>query len=756
MKTGKFTTLVALLVLTCAVWPGGDIRTDSVDASGSHQADSVRLLGVRNGDSVRGALDERNPFRLYWFEAQTNDQVTVLLDRANEFAPLLSVYDAAFVEQARVDAGATLTTTLSTPGLFFLAVSLPDATSTGGSYGFEFYVGDSLVAQGDVMDLAYGESARGTIDADTPAITYRFRGSAGDTVTVTMSRAGGNLNSYLYLLDANGQLLYEDNDSGGENGDARMIFSLPADGEYFVFATRLGQASGTTSGSFLLDLLSDSPPPVIEAEAELTLPEAFAGLPEIDYGDGVEGTISNESFLQVYVFAGTAGEPIVAEMNSLDDESPNSLDPLLVLLDDERIPLAENDDIISGQVRDSRIEYVLPETGYYAIVATRFEQGDGVTTGTYRLTLRGPGTPAPVGDTLDDLPPVRRLAPLPLVPGEVVEGTFGAAARWFSFTTLVETGISLVSESSGGESPALILADQNLIEVTSSQSGQLADFAVPESGRYALLVAPALGPAYADGGEFTLVMSQSDVAPVEEETPDGPQLLVMGETTSGIIDDEIVSRFYTFVGVTGESVQITMRAAPDSTLDSYLALQNVEGETIAFNDDIQAGVIRDAQIITELPADGEYVIIASRYVGNDADLTEGAYLLSLEHAAEAQIVDSTREIVPLSYGQTATGEINDDIYVRFYVFEGMAGDIISVSVEHQSGDLDSVLHLFQASGSDWVEIATNDDSPLGATYEALLRGIILPQTGKYLIAVSRYGLAQESTSGTYSLTLTRQ
>ena len=44
----------------------------------------------------------------------------------------------------------------------------------------------------------------------------------------------------------------------------------------------------------------------------------------------------------------------------------------------------------------------------------------------------------------------------------------------------------------------------------------------------------------------------------------------------------------------------------------------------------------------------------------------------------------------------------------------------------------------------------------GGTYEAMLSNITLPETAKYLIAVSRYGLANEATFGAYSLTLMKQ
>lgn len=53
----------------------------------------------------------------------------------------------------------------------------------------------------------------------------------------------------------------------------------------------------------------------------------------------------------------------------------------------------------------------------------------------------------------------------------------------------------------------------------------------------------------------------------------------------------------------------------------------------------------------------------------------------------------------------------------------------------------------------WIEIASNDDSPAGHL-QALLSNIILPQTAKYLIAVSRYGLERETTIGTFTITLT--
>jgi len=155
------------------------------------------------------------------------------------------------------------------------------------------------------------------------------------------------------------------------------------------------------------------------------------------------------------------------------------------------------------------------------------------------------------------------------------------------------------------------------------------------------------------------------------------------------------------------------------------------------------------------------VVIASRYVGPDADPTSGTYELLLERVgspAEPESPATTAEpqIVPLSYGETEAGEITADQYLRFYVFDGQAGDMVTIRLTHTSGNLDSVLHLYQSVADGWIEIASNDDSPAGGTYEALLSNIILPQTAKYLIAVSRYGLERETTIGTFTITLTRE
>ncbi|MBN2304904.1 MAG: PPC domain-containing protein [Anaerolineae bacterium] len=749
------------LNLTAAV---GDFTSTTPPAGDLPQAqgDSTRFVPVTPGSTVRDTVDRQVALRFYWFEADAGDQVAVIPEQLADFQPLLALYDADFQEVARAEAGTGLRARLEVEGIFFLVVALPDPGSAGGSYGLLFDVSGNPARQGNFIDMSYGQSQRGNIDDSLSAVTYRFQGSADDEVTIAMNRAGGDLNSYLYLLDGEGQLLFEDNDSGGDNGNARLVYMLPADGDYLIVATRLGQAQGTTSGSYLLELQSDAVPPSPVEETgepeEPTLPTAYSDFPMLAYGETVEGQLSNARYVDFYVFFGIQGDPITVEMVSGSSTSVGDLDPLLILLDNNRIPLIENDDIEDGVQRDSRIEFTLPYTGYYAVVATRFEQADGTTAGPYTLMLSGPGSAAPAGQPASEPALIRKLDPIPLESGVPAQDVFDGGADLYTFTASAGTLIDVAVTTDPGLDSVLILADAGLTEIVSSGTGALTGITAPETGRYLIVLAPRFGPSNVTGGGYILALTQTGGDDAAVTQPTGPFALVYGDTVTGVIDDDMPSQTYTFSGVAGDTVRITMEAMPGSPLDCYLELQDATGAVVDANDDIDPGVIRDSEIVTELPANGDYVIVASRYVGPDADATSGSYELRFAQVTEADLTADgvSSDVVPLVYGRTEVGEITDDQYLVFYVFEGTAGDTITVEINTLSGNLDSVLHLYRSAGSGWAEIASNDDSPRGGTYEALLDRVVLPQTGKYLIAVSRYGLDRENTFGTFTVTLTRE
>lgn len=730
----------------------------------------TRLVALNSGDSMRDSLDRQTAFRLYWFEGHAEGDISVTPEAtSSDFAPLLVLYDSAFAEVQRGPLASGMARTLPADGLYFLAVSLPDARSAGGDYGFTFSQTGLFALGRDASSIERNEPQQGTIDAAVPVAAYRFEGAAQEVITLEMARTGGDLNSYLYLLDADGNLLWSDNDSGGQNGDARLEHTLPADGHYVVVATRVGREAGTTSGSYVLTLSSDrTPTDPVESQAP-ALPAEYADLPQIAPGETVEGEITPAKYRDLYIFQGVRGEMIRVEMNSLNADEPDGLDPFVILLNAARIPLAEDDDIVDGVERDARLEFTLPQDAYYAIVATRFEQENGTSVGPYALTLSrvmeaetvtAEGTVPAEEPTLLD-----RLPATPLSANAPAQSVFEAAAALYAFESETGALIDLAVTGDEGVDPVLILADAGLREVASSGAGALTGISLPRSGPYLVLLAPRFGPVASPGAGYILALTQ--VAPGTAPDTEAPgvsltgedAVLSYGETVSGVIDDEIVSQFYTFTGSADDPVRITMRASGDSDLDCYLELRDADGNVVEANDDIDPGIIRDARINLKLPASGEYTIIASRYVGPDAPLTSGAFTLTLEMGAGEDISsagsDQVQAMTPINYGDSVVGEINDERYLLFYLFEGAENDVVSVAANNLSGNLDSVLFLYQSTSGGWVEVAHNDDSPLGGTYEALLREVKLPATGSYLIAVTRYGMASEHTAGTFTLTLTR-
>jgi hypothetical protein len=75
-----------------------------------------------------------------------------------------------------------------------------------------------------------------------PSKTYNVRMQAGRTYQLDM--VSGDMDPFLRLEDANGKELAEDDD-GGDNLNARIIFACPADGEYRVIAQNLWPGPGS-------------------------------------------------------------------------------------------------------------------------------------------------------------------------------------------------------------------------------------------------------------------------------------------------------------------------------------------------------------------------------------------------------------------------------------------------------------------------------------------------------------------------------
>jgi hypothetical protein len=220
--------------------------------------------------------------------------------------------------------------------------------------------------------IAYGQTVNGTINDSTPAQTWVFRGRQGERITARMSAVNptrGVLDSYLKLLDSDGQTLAENDDASNVTLDAEISdFVLPATDDYVLYATRLDVETGTSQGDYELSLTLVSAGATSTEEAPST-PDPNATLPataeedttRLDVGESLRGAL-NAGGTADYRFVGTAGAVLTFSVK----RASGDLNPRLSLLAPDGSPLAENADF-NGPA-DARLSAVtLSESGDYTV-----------------------------------------------------------------------------------------------------------------------------------------------------------------------------------------------------------------------------------------------------------------------------------------------------------------------------------------------------------------------------------------------------
>ncbi len=108
--------------------------------------------------------------------------------------------------------------------------------------------------------------------------------------------------------------------------------------------------------------------------------------------------------------------------------------------------------------------------------------------------------------------------------------------------------------------------------------------------------------------------------------------------------------------------------------------------------------------------------------------------------------------IPIGYGDTVSGTINQANKFVLYTFEGEAGDQVRIGMQATAGTLDTTLFLLSPDGA---QLAMNDDAVVNETTDSLIDTFTLPADGTYTIVATHYGLLYGGTSGTYNLSLTR-
>ncbi|GAB4546869.1 MAG: hypothetical protein OHK0023_07190 [Anaerolineae bacterium] len=230
----------------------------------------------------------------------------------------------------------------------------------------------------------------------------------------------------------------------------------------------------------------------------------------------------------------------------------------------------------------------------------------------------------------------------------------------------------------------------------------------------------------------------------------GENQITYGQTIEGRLTDESFRVIYAFRGSAGEIIEARMRAL-DGTLDPTLILLDAQNTLIAQDDDAGDGY-NAALIAITLPSDGLYFLVATRFGGANG-ITLGRYSLTLNRVGIAADPRLAQDATELEYGANSVNELDNETFERIYTFGALRGDILTITMERISGDLDSVIILADAEGN--TLLINDEDADRPGTLDAAIRGLRIERSGNYLLVASRFGGAGGTSRGAYSLKLTR-
>ncbi len=405
----------------------------------------------------------------------------------------------------------------------------------------------------------------------------------------------------------------------------------------------------------------------------------IAGAQPIERGITTVGEITNEQPWQAYTFTAPAGDIVTITMNA----ASGSLDPYLALLDPTGNVLYVNDDAAEGVTDSLLANSLLAIDGNYTIVATRYGLDIGGTEGSFNLTISGVTTTVPAGT------PVPGTTPVPVVqnlPEEVLalalpEGNIEVTLVWNTVADLQLLVRDPAGEAVYDDSPQIRSGGQlgaaGNVGCTTSDTTPVSYIywpttIVPRAGAYEIDVwfqnecedttplgftlyvtvnnQPLLTESVTTSQPFlpgehfitSFTIGTDGVVTVGEGGITGLGSLdweseaatafpmLPGDVVNGSITPTNTFDLYSFEGLAGDVVTVTMNAAPATNLDTKLYLIGPNGALVAENDDAVVGENTDSLISNfSLPEGGQYIIIATHY-GDQYGVTTGAYTLSLE------------------------------------------------------------------------------------------------------------------------------
>jgi hypothetical protein len=529
---------------------------------------------------------------------------------------------------------------------------------------------DQPIEKGSGGPINCGDIVAGSLSDSPPSHLWTLNATAGQNVIVAMDRTSGNLNAHVRILDANGNVIDGDDDSGGDQ-NALLMTTLPADGTYTIQAGR-NALSGSNAGDYVMALTCPPPmdavavnPPIDQPPALPDQPDVIAP-PSLDQAvlrcnTPVTGTLDANTPVNTWYYDAAGSAPFDVLMTATSGD----LDAYLTITAPDGTVITDDDSGGGLNGLDALVTIYTSMPGRYQIEASAFNGS-----GTYQLTLGCAAASAPPpADQPTPQPSVSALVDTgPVSCGVPITSTIDANANYDMWYIDVADGQALdivMQATSGNIDPYLVVTtpDGFIFEDDDSAGGAagldaMLSFSPTVIGRYQIEATILSG-----SGSYQLTVNcqaASDLPqiiptddlpslPTAQVVPDvvdpafggglGPVVFPGPGYPSWVVDQGVIGcnqtmswsinnpAYYwewTFQGTQGKQVEIVMQHT-SGNLDPYLVVLVPNGTW--YEDDDNGGNM-DAQISFTLPVNGNYTIQTTRF-DRDLGTTSGDFNLTV-------------------------------------------------------------------------------------------------------------------------------
>ncbi|MGB7337892.1 MAG: PPC domain-containing protein [Phototrophicaceae bacterium] len=456
----------------------------------------------------------------------------------------------------------------------------------------------------------------------------------------------------------------------------------------------------------------------------------------ITYDEVVTGSLDDNNYEQIYTFEGQAGDTITISMQSEGDDV--RLDSFVFLRDAQGNDLTFDDDA-GGNLNSFVGPYTLPDDGVYTVVATRFSQEQGTSSGDYTLVVN-----------LEDVQSI--------VIGEAVSVSFETlnAFEFYNFTAEVDAVYYINLRLVEGETNAEI-------SIRNQQNQFINTIGIdPNNPENFLLVRLAAGETvtvfvrnygYYNEDGITDATSVTLEFSVESVAADDLQLeLGQASNITGQLNASGRAAFYQFSANAGQTIQIESNQEQSDQMLAETAHYEVylltpSGTTSYYGGTayMQNNMIVMPQILTQ---SGDYILVVNRGFQIDED---GMQVVADVDYDMALTLTETRE---LEAGVIVEGTLTPQMQGQeiAYIYNGNADEAITITVESINSDYGISFSMeLSAQGMMTDEFNSFYVNFNSSTVGRMSYDVTLPSDGTYIVRFYNGNYDPQSEVGQYSI-----